>query len=448
MEIKLIPLTSLLVNIENPRYEMVSSQQEAIRLMIEDQKDKLAKLAEDILNNGLNPSDLIMVTPYEKNKSQFVVLEGNRRIVALKLLNNPSLILEKHKSLYRKFKQLSEIFIKNPIIEIPCIIFSDEKESYKWIKLKHTGENDGIGTVSWDAQQKARFEERMQGKAKYSLQVIEFLKNQNNVEEDIKKRLKEVPLSSLQRLLSDPDVRGAIGIEIENGKVVTNLEPNEVIKPLKRIINDLLREDFTVKQIYYKDDRLNYIESFTKNDIPDKTKTLKQKWELISSPPFDKIKDEKVTVKQKSKPISTKRKTLIPKSCIIPISSPRVNNIYRELKDLDLDNFSNAGAVLFRVFIELSVDAFIEKYKLPINIDNDKLYKKVQVVSEYLEKNGLLDKNKLKGIKTSVSNPNSIMSINSFHSFVHNRYFAPIANDLKLAWDNIEPFIITLWNQI
>ncbi|MDQ0287811.1 hypothetical protein J2Z49_002944 [Desulfofundulus luciae] len=448
MEIKLIPLTSLLVNTENPRYEMVSNQQEAIQLMIEEQKDKLVKLAEDILANGLNPSDLIMVTPYEKNESQFVVLEGNRRIVALKLLNNPNLILEKHKSLYRKFKQLNESFEKNPIVEIPCIIFSDEKESYKWIRLKHTGENDGIGTVSWDAQQKARFEERMEGKAKYSLQVIEFLKNQDNIEEEFKKQLKEVPLSSLQRLLSDPDVRGMIGIEIENGKVVSRLEPDEVIKPLKRIVNDLLRDDFTVKQIYYKDDRLNYIESFTKNDIPDKTKTLDQKWELMSALTLERNKKERGPTRQRNKPLSTKRKTLIPKSCIIPINNPRINKIYRELKDLDLDNFCNAGAVLFRVFIELSIDAFIEKYKLPKMDKDTKLHIKVQAVADYLEANGYLDKHQSKGIKTSVSDPNNIMSINTFHSYIHNKNFNPIASDLKLVWDNIEPFIITLWNQI
>jgi len=47
------------INIENPRFEMVGSQRDAIQLMIEDHKDKLFKLAEDIMEEGLNPGETI-----------------------------------------------------------------------------------------------------------------------------------------------------------------------------------------------------------------------------------------------------------------------------------------------------------------------------------------------------------------------------------------------------
>lgn len=448
---KSIPLSKLTVNIENPRFEMVGNQREAIITMLEDQQDKLVKLAEDIIDNGMNPAELVILVPHEKLDKQFNVLEGNRRITALKLLSNPELIPEKHKSLLNKFKKLSESFVKNPLEEINCAVFEDEKEAQRWIKLKHTGENDGVGTVTWNAQQKARFEERVEGKSSFALQILEFLGKQEEVDDETKAKLKNVPSSSLQRLATDPDFRKTVGIDIKEGKITTRYEPKEVTKPLKKVINDLLRDDFTVKEIYYKDDRLNYLETFKKTDLPDKSKELAGNWELTSTTPpkvASKNSSQTISTSKKSNPVSTSRNTIIPKSLIIKISHPRINKLYRELKDLDLREFPNSAAITFRVFVELSIDAFIEDLKISgVNKDN-KLSKKIDSVTNYLETNGHLDKHKLKGIKTATSNPNSVMSIDTFNSYVHNKHFQPDPNNLKLTWDNFEPFILKVWDLI
>lgn len=384
MEKKNIPLTSLLVNTENPRYEIVHNQIEAIRKMIEDQDEKLYNLAEDIVKNGLNPTDLIIVVPYEKESKKYIVLEGNRRIVSLKLLNNPHLIPDTNKKLYNKFLKLSEKFEINSITEILCVIFENEKEAYRWVKLKHTGENNGIGTVSWDAQQKARFDAKIEGKASYALQMLEFMKKQSKDKELIKE-LNNVPSSNLERLLSDPDVREIMGISIEQDKLVTALPPDEIIKPMTRIVRDLLRPDFKVKKIYYKEDRQKYLKEFGKDDIPDKTKYLKRKWEIQSNNPLqDEVQlTQPNPTKTKSLPLSTNRNTIIPKSCKLQIGQPRINQIYHELKKLDLRLFCNAAAILLRVFIELSIDYYIENKGINC-VDKDKnLSTKLQAVATY-----------------------------------------------------------------
>lgn len=104
MVIRTIKLTSLFVNTENYRFEPLSSQKEAIDKMIEDQGDKLYSLVDDIVTNGLSPVDLIIVTPNE-DSNKYVVLEGNRRITSLKLLNNPTLIDDKYSPLRKKFQK-------------------------------------------------------------------------------------------------------------------------------------------------------------------------------------------------------------------------------------------------------------------------------------------------------------------------------------------------------
>ena len=134
MVIRTIKLTSLFVNTENYRFEPLSSQKEAIDKMVEDQGDKLYSLVDDIVTNGLSPVDLIIVTPNEDN-SKYIVLEGNRRITSLKLLNNPTLVDDKYVSLRKKFQKLQK---ENPnaiseLKNITCAVFETPTEADIWI---------------------------------------------------------------------------------------------------------------------------------------------------------------------------------------------------------------------------------------------------------------------------------------------------------------------------
>jgi hypothetical protein len=445
----LVDISDLNINIENPRFEMVGNQREAIKTMIEDQGEKLIKLADDIVNEGLNPGDSIFITKHEKQNNQYNVLEGNRRVTALKLLENPDLIPETNKSLLNKFKKLSEQYSAAAIEKIPCILFDEEKEAEHWIELKHTGQNDGIGTVGWDAQQKARFDERVKGTSSYALQIIDFLNKEETVDSELKSNLNKVKSSSLQRLATDPDFRRVAGIDIKDGKVITRYEPSEVAKPLSKVATDLLRDDFTVKEIYYKDDRLTYLETFKKTDLPDKTQELAGNWELISTTKPKKADPKKTKAKaKKSKTLISKRHTIIPKSTILTINQPRVNKIYHELKDLDLRDFENSGAIAFRVFIELSMDSYIEKFPISGVNNNSKLSHKLKSVATDIENKGILDKHKLKGAYTASTMKDSIFSIDTFNAFVHNKDFHPDAESIKKNWDNLEIFFVKLWESI
>lgn len=240
------------------------------------------------------------------------------------------------------------------------------------------------------------------------------------------------------------------GIDIKNGKVITRYEPSEVVKPLSKAVRDLLRDDFTVKDIYYKDDRLNYLESFKKTDLPDKTQELVGDWELISTTRPKKIdpQNAKETSSKKSKRLISKRHTIIPKSTIISISQPRVNKIYHELKDLDLRDFENSGAIVFRVFIELTLDSYNDKFPITGVSNNSKLSHKLKEVASDLESKKVLDKHKLKGAYTASTMKDSIFSIDTFNAYVHNKDFHPEAESLKKNWDNLEIFFIKLWELI
>mgnify|MGYP000944436713 CR=1 FL=1 len=73
--------------------------------MITEQENKLVNLAEDIINNGLNPSDIPIVTPSADDEKAYVVLEGNRRVTAIKLIIQPDLVPSEFSFIKRRFKE-------------------------------------------------------------------------------------------------------------------------------------------------------------------------------------------------------------------------------------------------------------------------------------------------------------------------------------------------------
>ncbi len=232
-----IKLSVLLLNIENPRFDMGGNQRDVIQKMIEDQGDKLYQLAQHIVENGLNPSELAMVTPSEREDGRFEVLEGNRRITALKILTTPALIDAQYKNLTNKIKKLSLLFKKNPIKEVPCTIFVDPKEANKWIKLKHTGQNGGVGTVEWDTQQQGRFDAKVEGKAPaIAIQVIDFLNKSPHFDKALKPKLKDVRATNLGRLVGDPEFRDFLGLSQQNGVLQSHFEQPEVVKGLTKVV--------------------------------------------------------------------------------------------------------------------------------------------------------------------------------------------------------------------
>ncbi len=168
------------------------------------------------------------------------MLEGNRRITSLKLLNNPTLIDDKYVPLRKKFQKLQKKENPNAISElknITCAVFENPTEADIWIKRKHSGELNGIGTVTWNAQQKKqRFEEKTEGKSSIPLQIITLLKSQEEVSDTIKDSLSKLNITNLQRLMSDQYVREHLGLEINNGILVSKVEVSEVVKGLIKVV--------------------------------------------------------------------------------------------------------------------------------------------------------------------------------------------------------------------
>ena len=434
---KTIDVVDLEVNTENYRFEPMASQKEAIDRMIDNQGEKLYNLAKDMITYGLSPIEHVLVAPTSKDKTKFNVLEGNRRVIALKLTLNPDLIEDPERStLKAKFRKLHEDNRNKLIKKIDCVVCDTPTEADKWIKLKHAGESEGVGTVPWNAQQTARFEEKVEKKSSLALQVIKLLQNSPDVPHEIKAKLSQLSTTNVDRLVSDPDVRNFLGFDVTNKIIQSAVSEKEVVKGLIQVVQDLLDPSFSVKKIYTKEDRADYIKHFNSDSKPDLTVNAAKPWSILS------ITTSKHATT--SKPNPKYRRVLIPKRCSIKIENPKVNKIYHEFQKLNVNNFTNAAAVMFRVFVESSIDCYLKGHNMPTKDKKGnymKLKDKTNNVINDLEDKKLIEKEVCKGIKSEVNDKDGILGLETLHAYVHNPNFSPHPKNLTTAWDNIEPFM-------
>src|ERR1035437_3337912 len=83
-----LPVSKLLLDELNPRHRAVTTQEAALAEVIRRAPIKLLNLARDIAETGLSPIDRLIVMKNE-DESKYIVLEGNRRLAALRLLARP-----------------------------------------------------------------------------------------------------------------------------------------------------------------------------------------------------------------------------------------------------------------------------------------------------------------------------------------------------------------------
>lgn len=85
-----INVDKLMINPENYRFDEVENQSEAIKLMLEEKGEEILSLAKHIFENGLDKAKDSRVL--EIKKDLYLVLDGNRRVTAIKCMLDTSLI--------------------------------------------------------------------------------------------------------------------------------------------------------------------------------------------------------------------------------------------------------------------------------------------------------------------------------------------------------------------
>lgn len=476
MELVFIPVVDLLVDNNNPRFDSVAGgdQRSAIAAMIAVQGDKIFRLAQDIVDNGLNIAEALIVMPAEVDASRFVVLEGNRRATALKILTSPNLVQGiVDENTQRRFRNLSEIFWLKPIKEVSCVVVNSRQEADYSIRLRHGGELQGEGISAWGARERQRYLALIEGSVgTATLQVFSWVQNQGTLSDQVRDNLNGRWFSTLQRLIDDLEVRRILGIELtEDGYIATRYNQSLLLQGVSYIVTDLALGTKNVNHFRTKDERSNYayeiVQRLGAGYVPLTLEPIIIKITPQSDDHTDGQPDDNTNPtnpsdpdggnpntpqrKPRPRPLSTSRTKLIPASFRPNISRTRINNILIELKKISIEGHVNSVAVMFRVFLDLSVTEFVRRKKLVSATDslpNQKLRDKLNKTADYFEENGILSHAELQVVRHAAQDQTTIMALQTFNAFVHEPTFEPIANDLKRMWDNLQPFMEKIWQEM
>ncbi len=321
---------------------------------------------------------------------------------------------------------------------LQCVVFRNRDEAAHWIELRHTGANDGVGIVGWDPQQVARFKKTQYQTA---LMVVDHVRENVPVDDELRKQISRIFLSTVARLVNDPDIRNACHLKVEDGKLTADVDRPELDKALLRIVSDVATRRIKVDDVKSKADRLRYLEQLSRDKVFPASTAQK-----VDPYPIGTVHTSQH--KRRGKPPSTARRSLISSTCVLRISHPRVNDVFIELKRLDVDQFTNCGAVMLRVFLELSLNAFAARritFKPRKGQRTVHLSDKILDIADYLEANGTLTRGELNPIRAMARKKNDLFGVPTLNDYVHNPNFSPIAKDLKITWDNMQSFMEALW---
>ncbi|CAN5757901.1 hypothetical protein BH11BAC3_BH11BAC3_11750 [soil metagenome] len=112
----------------------------------------LVELMISITENGYFEGEPILVIPHESLKNKFTVVEGNRRISAIKILNNPGLVTRKSNSIAEVIENAKKDIPK----EVPAIIFKEESQIIDYLGYRHI-----TGIKQWNPLAKARYLDKL-----------------------------------------------------------------------------------------------------------------------------------------------------------------------------------------------------------------------------------------------------------------------------------------------
>jgi hypothetical protein len=442
----------LLLDRENPRLGRIEeSQVDTLHDVWRRIPGKLLGLATHIAENGLDPLGRLAVIASREPAGTFTVLEGNRRLAALRALENPELVREGlTASQLKRLATLASAYQKVPIDRVPCAVFDNREDASKWIELRHTPDTEGAGVLMWNAAESARFKGR-KGHPELALQVIDLVREHGKIDGPSRKALEGRYLTTLRRVLNDPQARRELGVtKDESGKLQLEFPGNEAVKALTRVVTDLATRQKDVSDVYYQKDRRKYLDSLP--ELPDPKNRLAKPLGIEAAmavgggTPTQPTRPGAGGPRVKGAP--GHRKKLIPAGLKLTIPSKRLAKIFNELGDMTVADYPNAVGVLLRVFLELSADHFIRANHLMLRSKWDQagLTEKLKILLAHIESHDLMTRQELQPIRRALVKHKLLgASIDSFHGYVHNATYSPKPDELCDAWDELQALFVMIW---
>jgi hypothetical protein len=456
-----LSIDELLLDEDNPRLGSVNSQSAALEAIVHLNKAHFLNLMLSIKNNGLDPGDNLYVIQAEGG-DDFVVLEGNRRVSALMVLNNPDVLdgTEVPSTIKKSLVRAAAGFDRTKIEPIRCVKFDHREDANEWIYRRHTGTADGEGRITWGSLEIQRF-----SGDRSILDVIDFVgRNADYSDEEwesTKSVIESRKSSNLARLLESKAGRKHLGISVSkdgDGKTpMLESNPKWALKVLRRIIDDVRDGIVESRGLNKASDIEGYFKSLPRDLQPQKTKPLPpcpfKEIDIKERPAAAAI--EKKSTRQKTRNTPKQRTTLAPKRHPFNFpNSTKGERLLGEAASLDVQRFTISAAFVLRSFVELALNDYMDANGLPKNeknakgipIELDLTQKADRILKHIVAADSSMNAN-LRGFRNNILTKSSATSIQSLNGFIHNKFQIPTADALMTSWDCSVPLFIATYGK-
>lgn len=419
-----------------------------------------------IAEHGLDPGDSFYIIDEAEVGEGYTVVDGNRRLAALKVLCEPSVLqgTELGATVVKKLSKAVEKFDPASLDSISCVLFDSRASADEWILRRHGRGMEGEARIPWGTLEIQRFQ-----KDRTILDVIEFVgKNSafsNEAWSGIRAELEAKP-SVLRRFLDSKKGRDWIGMSVRDEQglklPVFSRPPDFVLNVLSKIFEDIHAKRIDTRSHNKSSEIEAYFDSlppelhpsakhgkvpvaFRDAEVRDGADRPRQR-EAVASLVSQADRDK--TTKPKAP-----RPTLAPsRHKFAQPATSKGQALVREASRLRLADTPLSAAFVLRAFLQHSLEKYMTEQGMSMwetNSKGNSVQLQLSAKAERVIKH-LIDSNKstgsdLRGVRrtlTSKTDPASIQALNDYH---HDRYDVPAADVLRNAWDTAEPLFIAIY---
>lgn len=349
-EFQIIKIEDIMINPENPRHDAVQltitemGEELIMKQLIRDKEtaNKMFDLIKSIYESGFIVTSVVILE-YKENIKRYIPWDGNRRITALKILKNPT-VMQNLK--YFTYAQINTVFefskkVQEDFFTIPAYIVPSFEEAAPMIKSIHT---TASGAMQWDRIMIKRFEQKL-GLKNIITQAQDLLP-------DVFKDLpSNFPTSILEKILESKEGKNFLNIDNIDNVLTFTSSMNNTEEKLKEIVDDIKNGKINSKSVQSNKKIKEYlngnvIANKVKEDLQETTKKQSSITDVITTNISNNLKNG--SQKQNNTNMEQIKLSELESSTILP-PQPNIKKedaiIFSNINidNLDLDNERTSG---------------------------------------------------------------------------------------------------------
>ncbi len=421
------------------------------------EKESFLKLVRSIASNGYIPADPVVVWKDPSN-GKYYVAEGNRRVLALKLLRNP----DKAPSSIRGFVRGQAKQCNRSDFEKIRVSVSPTFEDAEWyINQRHS-----VSSIlkPWSRLQQQRWISGLydkyngdvdtvisitrlnKGELEYTLRILklrDFALDERVLSkltpfeiESVKSH--RIPMTILERWFMTPVIREKWGVEFHQDTVsivsneasffcayaafikllIHRNDDDVIVRVNTRTITSNLDGILAVLPSVSFESACIVDEPVAGSDVEDSTK--------VSDSSGGEVPTEEPKKTDSKRPLNKNpdRNQLVVDSCCLTTSNYKLDALFKEFKKIPVYRYNNCVAAMLRVFLDLSISEYIKNEGCKDEICRE--FKKTNFQDillkqrlEFLKKNKLKSKTPECKVVEKLLNSSNEYSLDTLNNYVH-----------------------------